>query len=124
MHSPMLVRPERVLYQRTLEAQSALSLALQRMIQPPDAEWCDVGGLSVSARCVSADPDVRIGGDWYLATSLADRDVVLAVGDVTGHGLAAAATMMSLRYAMAAYVAEGAAPHVVLERLNSVLDAA
>ncbi|GAA2361405.1 PP2C family protein-serine/threonine phosphatase [Dactylosporangium salmoneum] len=80
-----------------------------------------MSGLRISARCESADPGAPFGGDWYLVAAQADGDVVLAVGDVTGHGLSAAAMMVQLRFAMAAYVAEDVPPAVVLGRLNALL---
>lgn len=39
-----------------------------------------------------------IGGDWYDALVLPDGSVAISVGDVTGHGLEAAAIMGKIRY--------------------------
>ncbi|MEV6923370.1 PP2C family protein-serine/threonine phosphatase [Dactylosporangium sp. NPDC051485] len=77
--------------------------------------------MRITARCQSIDPGARIGGDWYLTAVLPCGDVVLVVGDVVGHGLTAAATMMTMRFATAAYVAEDVPPGVVLSRLNTLL---
>ncbi len=95
--------------------------ALVRMIQPSGRIGKLVGGLRISARCVSAAPEAAVGGDWFLSMPTANGDVVLAVGDVAGHGLAAAATMIRLRFAMAAFAAEGTPPAQILSRLNSLL---
>jgi serine phosphatase RsbU (regulator of sigma subunit) len=51
----------------------------------------------------------------------ADR-LLLVVGDVSGRGLRAAATMASLRYAIHAYAAQGDPPETILTKLSSLLD--
>jgi anti-sigma regulatory factor (Ser/Thr protein kinase) len=58
------------------------------------------------------------GGDWYDAIALTDGRLLLVVGDVVGHGVAAASTMGRLRIAVQIYAAEGFTPRQVLERLN------
>lgn len=100
--------------------QRSLARTLQWLIQPP-AGIHDMHGLRVTVRCVSADLGAGVGGDWYLALAFPDGDVVLAVGDVCGHGLAAALAMTRLRFATAAYAAEGVPPAAVLDRLNSLV---
>ncbi len=45
----------------------------------------------------------RVGGDWYDAVPLPDGRVAVVVGDVAGHGVAAAGTMAQLRGALRAY---------------------
>ena len=44
--------------------------------------------------------------------------IEIAVGDVVGHGAAAAATMGQLRAALSAYLLDGASPAVALARLD------
>ena len=41
-----------------------------------------------------------VGGDWYDARMLSDGRMFLTVGDVTGHGIEAAMTMMQVRQAL------------------------
>jgi len=101
--------------------QRQLARELQQMIQPPRDTTNNVDGMRVAARCLSADPMLRVGGDWYLSMPLPDGDLLLAVGDAVGHGLSAAAAMVHLRYAMAAFAAEGHTPGAVLARLNALL---
>ena len=62
-----------------------------------------------------------MGGDWYDAFELPDGRVALTVGDVVGHGLAAAAAMGQVRTALAALADHAAGPGELLERLDGFL---
>ncbi|MCP2323241.1 serine phosphatase RsbU (regulator of sigma subunit) [Hamadaea flava] len=106
---------------RQLARHRRISHVLQDAIQPTPDLITDLGGLRIAVRCRAGDPQVHIGGDWYLVTQLPDGDVVLAVGDVEGHGLPAVESMIGLRYAMAAYASAGEPPAVVLTKLNNLL---
>jgi serine phosphatase RsbU (regulator of sigma subunit) len=72
---------------------------------------------------VAYRPGVRtleVGGDWYDAFRLADGETVaLAVGDVVGRGLDAAAAMGQLRSALRALAAAGSGPARVLTALDA-----
>jgi serine phosphatase RsbU (regulator of sigma subunit) len=52
---------------------------------------------------------------------LADGDILLAVGDVAGHELTAAAEMIRMRYAMASLALACREPAGLLDRLNTAL---
>ena len=55
--------------------------------------------FDLAARYLPAEDDSgEIGGDWYDVFPLPDGRVMLAVGDVSGHGLAAARLMAKLRH--------------------------
>jgi serine phosphatase RsbU (regulator of sigma subunit) len=108
-------------YRRALADQRALTQALQLLIQPSVADTRQSHGLHVTGRIVSADGRPKVCGDWYLTLPLPDGSLVLAVGDVTGHGLSAGSAMVELRYAMSAYASEGLPPAVVLTRLDRLL---
>ncbi|MEV0136790.1 PP2C family protein-serine/threonine phosphatase [Dactylosporangium sp. NPDC050688] len=108
-------------YRSQLARERQISHELQYAIQPATSVVGDIDGLQVAVRCHSADPALRIGGDWYLILPLANGDLVMAVGDVVGHGLGAIEPMIGLRYAMAAYAAEGHPPATILSRLNTLL---
>lgn len=97
-------------YRKALADERALTRTLQRLIEPAIADTRQSHGLWVSGRIVSADRGPRVCGDWYLTLPLPDGSLFLAVGDVAGHGLSAAAAMMELRYAMAAYASEALPP--------------
>jgi anti-anti-sigma factor len=51
----------------------------------------------IAATYLVAGQDEAAGGDWFDAIPLADGRVALVVGDVVGHGIAAAAAMAQLR---------------------------
>ena len=62
---------------------------------------------------------LEVGGDWYDAFWLTDGETVaLAVGDVVGRGLGAAATMGQLRSALRALAAMELGPGTLLEALD------
>ena len=56
-----------------------------------------IPGIELHARYQPAVADATVGGDWYDAFVQPDRSVMLAVGDVCGHDIKAAATMGQLR---------------------------
>ena len=62
-----------------------------------------------------------LGGDWYDAFALGPGRIVVAVGDVVGHGLSAAAIMAQLRTALRAYAIDGHTPGEVVERVNRMM---
>ncbi len=53
--------------------------------------------IAVGARYLLADLDTAAGGDWFDAVVRPDGSLGLVVGDVVGHGVAAAAAMGQLR---------------------------
>jgi len=74
------------------------------------------------------DERADLGGDWYDAFPLPDGRVGLSIGDVTGHGLDAAALMAQCRLALRAYAYDAAStsspvadPARVLGRLDRLL---
>ena len=87
--------------------------AMQRACLPETMPTA--AGLDLEACYRPAHEEDRLGGDWYDAFALPDGRVGLVVGDVTGHGLAAAAVMSQLRNALRAFASEGASPSVVLD---------
>jgi serine phosphatase RsbU (regulator of sigma subunit) len=103
----------------TALAEHRLAAQLQHMIQPVPAEPLHLPGLEVMVGYLPAESAIRVGGDWYHAQELADGRAVLAVGDVAGHGLAAASSMAHLRFALIAWLAIGIDdPATLLQHLN------
>jgi serine phosphatase RsbU (regulator of sigma subunit) len=78
-------------------------------------------GADCAARYLPAVTGLNVGGDWYDAYHRPDGTLVLAVGDVAGHGLAAATLMGQLRTAMRAYAMDLADPGEVLTRLHALI---
>ncbi|OBH50782.1 histidine kinase [Mycobacterium mantenii] len=102
------------LYRRT---RGALRVAetLQRSLLPESIPTFDSWHLSAHYEPAAGD---NVGGDWYDAFELRDGRLIVLIGDVAGHGIAAAGTMAALRNALRAQLFAGAAPAEALEQLN------
>ncbi|MBW6432360.1 SpoIIE family protein phosphatase [Actinoplanes hulinensis] len=57
----------------------------------------EIPGVELHARYLPAQDGAAVGGDWYDAFVQPDGSVIVAVGDVSGHDIEAAATMGQLR---------------------------
>jgi serine phosphatase RsbU (regulator of sigma subunit) len=114
-------RRELLSYRRALADQRERTRLLHQMIQPARGTAHDVNGMRVDVRCTTADPALPVGDDWYLSMPMIGGDLILAVGDAVGHGLSAAATMVRMRFATAAFAAQGHSPGVILTKLNTML---
>lgn len=79
------------------------------------------GRLGFTARYLPAEAGLNVGGDWYDAFERPDGDMIAAVGDVTGHGLQAAALMGQLRTTLRAFAIDGSGPGEVLTRMHRLL---
>ena len=103
---------------RSLAAEHELAAKLQQIILPlPDAP-IELPGLKVALRYLPAGQESLVGGDWYHAAAQRDGSVLLAVGDVAGHGTQAATTMAQLRHALRALAVTTTDPSVLLAHLN------
>jgi serine phosphatase RsbU (regulator of sigma subunit)/anti-sigma regulatory factor (Ser/Thr protein kinase) len=102
-----------------LYEQRRVAEALQRSLLPQ--ELVGIAGLEVAARYLPAAAAASLGGDWYDVFPVGGGRIGLAVGDVVGHGLPAAALMAQLRTALRAYAFDGYAPGEVIDRLNRML---
>ncbi|MGK5444754.1 PP2C family protein-serine/threonine phosphatase [Micromonospora sp. URMC 105] len=91
----------------TALAEHRLAGQLQNLIQPVPREPFPLTGLEVLVGYLPAESAVQVGGDWYHAQTMPDGLVVLAVGDVAGHGLEAASGMAHLRFALVAWLSIG-----------------
>ncbi|HKD97639.1 MAG TPA: SpoIIE family protein phosphatase [Micromonosporaceae bacterium] len=83
--------------------------------------------VAVAALYQSATDVMQVGGDWYLATPAQPGRIAVSVGDVVGHGLAAATVMGNLRAVVAASALAAADPRHVLtyvQRYAGTLDGA
>lgn len=95
-----------------------IAVALQRTLLP--AKLPAVPGVEIAARYIPASSDMQVGGDWYDVVPLPGGLIGLAIGDVAGHGLAAAATMGQLRMAVRAYALQDPAPASVMAGLHQL----
>lgn len=80
-----------------------------------------LAGFELGARYVAAENDSEIGGDWYDAFKLPDGRLMVAVGDVSGHGVGAARLMAKLRHATRAYACIDDDLLTLLVRLDAFL---
>ena len=71
-----------------------------------------------SATYVPASEQAKIGGDWYDALQLSEDRVLVAIGDVTGHGIDAVIAMNKARQLLISYALIDANPAGVLDRVN------
>ena len=103
-----------------LTGERRVSHALQRALLP--SELPRIPGVSLAARYVPASTASAVGGDWYDVIPLGRSRVGLAVGDVAGKGVEAAAFMGELRNALRVYAIEDLEPDEVLKRLDAFVD--
>ncbi|MGY1703484.1 SpoIIE family protein phosphatase [Geodermatophilus sp. SYSU D00697] len=97
-----------------------LAAALQRTLLLE--ELPKVPGLALAARYRPSAADV-VGGDWYDLVPLPSGRVSIVLGDVAGHGLAAAAITAQLRHALRAHLLRDLGPAAALQGLGEVVAA-
>ncbi|MEX5718399.1 PP2C family protein-serine/threonine phosphatase [Geodermatophilus maliterrae] len=102
----------------TLGRQRQVLQDLQNSLLPP---LPTIPGLDLAARYLGASQEIRLGGDWFDVFHAPDGRLVLAIGDVVGHGPTAVGLMARLSGAMRAHVADGRSPGQVLACLNQLL---
>jgi anti-sigma regulatory factor (Ser/Thr protein kinase)/GAF domain-containing protein len=102
-----------------LEREHRVAMVLQRSLLPK--RLIDVIGVTTAARYLPASDEV--GGDWYDVFELARGRLGVAIGDVVGHGVRAAALMGQLRTALHAYAMEDYGPARTLELVDRFVQA-
>ncbi|CAM5264285.1 PAS domain-containing protein OS=Streptomyces aurantiogriseus OX=66870 GN=GCM10010251_84750 PE=4 SV=1 [Streptomyces aurantiogriseus] len=131
--NPVSFQPDDVLLARELVARAALcvdnarrytrehaaAVTLQRSLLPQAL----TGGtaLEVASSYLPADPTDGVGGDWFDVIPLSGARVGLVVGDVVGHGIAAAATMGRLRTAVQTLADMEMPPDELLAHLDDLV---
>ena len=103
-----------------LTEQRALTEMLQRTLLPT---LPSVPGMRLTAKYLPAQTGLKLGGDWYDVFAMPDGRVAFVIGDVVGHGIAAAAVMAEIRSSLRAYAVEGHGPVEVILRLDEMLRA-
>ena len=99
--------------QRTqLDEERAAATLLERSLLLDKMPHCP--GLEFAARYLTPE-DRSVGGDWYDLFNLPSGELWIVVGDVAGHGLAAAVVMGRLRSALRSYALLGESPEKVLQ---------
>lgn len=98
------------------EQQRLAATAFQRELLPDST--AAVEGADVCVRYHPGRAGIEVGGDWYDVIDLGGDRVGLAVGDVCGHGLTAAAHMGQFRHSFRALVQSSVSPEEALRVLN------
>lgn len=80
-----------------------------------------VPGLECAASYLPASAGAAVGGDWYDVLRLPDGAVGLAVGDVAGHDIRAAASMGQLRSVLRSAAWTGESPAAALDALDDLV---
>jgi PAS domain S-box-containing protein len=94
------------------------AVTLQRSLLPRDIP--QVAGLAIAYRYQPASRAAEVGGDWFDVIPLNTGQVALVVGDVTGHGIHAAAIMGQLRTTTATLARLGRSPGGIMRQLSRV----
>ncbi|MFD0372195.1 SpoIIE family protein phosphatase [Streptomyces sp. NPDC059071] len=103
------------------ELRHQLALQLQQAIVPEATALRELpGGLTVAARYRPAAEEYQVGGDWYDVLTLPTGKVLLAVGDIAGHGIESVTGMVALRNAQRALAFTGRPPAQLMGWLNEV----
>lgn len=103
-------RAQLLAQRRLVRSEHRIAAELQRVVMPWWTRPISLPGIEVATRYFPAEQDSKVGGDWYDALSLPGGDVLLAVGDMSGHGVAAASGMTTLRGALQGVAMTGAGP--------------
>ncbi|GGR95143.1 hypothetical protein GCM10010269_37640 [Streptomyces humidus] len=131
--NPVSFQPDDVLLAREIVARAALcvdnarrytrehtaAVTLQRSLLPHAL----AGGtaLEVASSYLPAGPTDGVGGDWFDVIPLSGARVGLVVGDVVGHGIAAAASMGRLRTAVQTLADMEMPPDELLAHLDDLV---
>lgn len=105
---------------RQFAREQQIASMLQRDLLP--AALPDLPGLDVALRYLPGEAGRHAGGDWYDVFEIDDGRVGLVVGDITGHGVGAAAAMGQLRIAVLAYALAGYEPDKVIEHVDLLIE--
>ena len=92
-----------------------VALQLQQAVLPDDLSGLPSWEI---AAYYTPDGNAEVGGDFYDAVELDDGVLAVFIGDVMGHGVAAAAAMAHVRAAARAYLTGDPDPASVMTRLD------
>jgi sigma-B regulation protein RsbU (phosphoserine phosphatase) len=89
---------------------------IQQALMP--AQLPQIRGCDLAAGC---QPARMVGGDYYDAIRLDDARVAIAIGDVSGKGMAAALLMSNLQAIVRGFAPSGIAPCELCARANQLI---
>jgi serine phosphatase RsbU (regulator of sigma subunit)/PAS domain-containing protein len=103
------------------ESERQLANLLQQVIMPVEPiRVPQTAALEVAARYRPASAGAGVGGDWYGIFPVPDARLLMTVGDIAGHGFAAATAMAQLFHALHGLALTGADSGQLLRWLNTV----
>jgi serine phosphatase RsbU (regulator of sigma subunit) len=105
---------------RLYQGQRQVAETMQRHLLP---QLPDVPRMRMTARYVPATDASQVGGDWYDAFTIPNDTTALAIGDVVGHDLDAAAAMAQVRNVLRAYAwSYQEPPSAIVGRLDEAVE--
>lgn len=104
---------------RLYEREHAIAQTLQHSLLPHSLPT--IPGVTVAARYLPARAEAQVGGDWYDVVQLPSGGLALTIGDVSGHGIEAAALMGRLRDSLRSAALEGDGVAHATERVDKLL---
>ena len=104
---------------RLLSQRTEISRGLQAALLPPTLPAID--GFDVAARYIPAGEGLDVGGDFYDALAMGDNRWLFVLGDVTGHGVRAAATTGLVRHTIRSAASLGFPLPDILDHVNRAL---
>jgi PAS domain S-box-containing protein len=103
---------------RLYEREHRTAETLQRALLPPTLPA--IPGHDVAARYLPGRRGDHVGGDWYDAFVLADGRIGIAIGDIGGRGVTAAALMGQMRNGLRAYAFKASGPGAALADVRAL----
>jgi PAS domain S-box-containing protein len=103
---------------RLYEHEHRTAETLQRALLPPTLPAIE--GHEIAARYLPGRRGDHVGGDWYDAFPLPDGRVGIAIGDIGGRGVTAAALMGQVRNGLRAYALRAPGPGAAMAELRAL----
>ncbi|MDQ1424331.1 MAG: hypothetical protein QOD72_1829, partial [Acidimicrobiaceae bacterium] len=104
---------------RLMGQRAEISQRLQAALSPPSLPH--IPGFELAARYRPLGEGLDVGGDFYDVLPLTPGSWLLAVGDVTGHGVDAAAATGMVRHTIRSAAMMGMNPSQILDHVNRAL---
>jgi serine phosphatase RsbU (regulator of sigma subunit) len=104
---------------RLMAQRKEVSHGLQSALLPVSLP--SIPGHEIGARYQSAGEGLEVGGDFYDVVPCADGNWLLVVGDVTGHGVEAAAATGLVRHTIRSAAMMGMSPSQILDHANKAM---
>ncbi len=97
-----------------LEAEFAIAQSIQNSLLPTSVcktDWCEIAGAT--------SPATEVAGDYFDVLQLSENEIVVAVADVSGHGVGAGIISAMTKSALRAELQHSSQPSSVLQHLNT-----